>query len=166
MSEERAVNRSADERIPSDLLLGAVQTFDGEYGWTLVDAEAVASVLADVEVGLLGGEAWLVAEDGRLYGMIPSWALIADEPSHVFAWSAEPAWQTKSESWAEYCRRAATHTLSMLALARKWQTQEVHAEYSGCVRYNLTYVTREEYLALSPGCAVFPDGGFVPHVER
>ena len=81
-----------------------------ELAWVREDAIACSEALGAAGQSVLGGEVWLVDEHGRIQGVLP--AKDGGRPG-VHHWEVPP-WEPSSESWVQFCRRAAACTVSVL----------------------------------------------------
>ena len=105
--------------------------------------------MADADLGILGGDAWVPLDDGSIY---VGDRLAAGRVTGPYCWETDPTWNQESESWSEFCGRAARQSEAILGQAEAFEAG-VDAELRPGVRYNLTYVTRDEYLELRQGKA-------------
>lgn len=126
--------------LPAELLRRAYRTPSGELAWRHPDAAQVIAALAAARYAILGGEAWVILPDGRLYGQIPQ----ADGgPLGVYAWSVKRGWQPDMETWEEFCQRAAGESLAT------WRTMHVEADIIPELRphvwLNITFSSRDDY---------------------
>lgn len=126
--------------LPDALLKRAFHSASGELAWTKDDAVSAARALCSLGMAVLGGELWLVDEEGHIRG---SFQPAKGGPPAIYAWTVEPAWRQDRESWRQFCYRAATFTELML------RTPDVEAEIEAAlrpqVRYNLTFIALDEY---------------------
>lgn len=118
------------DELPKELRARAFAYGPNEYAWDKADAVAVTKCLASAGVAVTGGEVWAVEEDGSVWGALSQ----ADGgPPAVYHWSVEPLWMRKTESWAEFCQRAATYTISVI------ETMNVEPEILPRLRPRIRY---------------------------
>ena len=126
--------------LPAELVARAFRSGSGEYAWLREDAIASAEALSAAAQAVLGGEVWLVDELGQIQGVLP--AKDGGLPG-VHHWEVSPEWEPSSESWLEFCRRAAAYTVSVL---RKMNVEDnLASEWWPQVRYNLTWASEDWY---------------------
>jgi hypothetical protein len=131
------------EPFPAELLGRAFRAPNGELAWTRSDAIQAAQVLAAGGFAVLGGEAWVTLDNGQLYGLIPQ---AKGGPDVVWHWEPDPPERQRSETWDGFCARTGGHTVAFL---EKWNAEEqATPDVRPRIRYNLTYVSREDYEAL------------------
>jgi hypothetical protein len=128
----------------ADLLSRAFRASNGELAWTKSDAIQAARELVAGGIAVLGGEVWLIMEQGRWDGLIPQ---ANGTVPGVYTWEPRPASWQASETWNDYCVRMCDYTGSVLE--RLSAETDVVPTLRPRIRYNLTYVSREEYEALA-----------------
>jgi hypothetical protein len=131
-------------QLPDEMIARAFRASNGELAWKRSDALQVVAAMADAGIGILGGEAWAPLEDGRIY---VGARLTVGSVTGPYNWETDPAWQQGSESWSDFCRRAARQSEAVLSEAEVFEAG-VDPELRPRIRYNLAYVTRAEYLEL------------------
>lgn len=120
------------------------QTYSGELAWQRDDAGLALQQLAEAGYCCLGGEAWLVLPDGRLYGQIPQRRGV---PA-VYAWSTGIVWVSAAESWVGYCQRCAADCHRQMATFRP--EDEVVEGHSGNIWWNFVFEEQDDYLLHRP----------------
>lgn len=129
-----------DRILPADLITRAFSASNGELAWRRDDAIRAAQLIASSGLAILGGEVWLIGENGKWQGLIPE---RAGGPAGVWTWVPDPSGRRDDETWEDFCRRCLHYTLCML------ETIEVEESAdSSClskIRYNLTYVSEQGY---------------------
>jgi hypothetical protein len=123
-------------RLPGDLLARAFRARNGELAWRREDALAVAEALAAGGQAILGGEVWLVDDDGWWDPRLPTDD--GTEPA-VRTWAPVPPERQASESWSEFCARARDYTAAVLAAAEAEAL--VPAPLRARLRYHLSVTT-------------------------
>jgi hypothetical protein len=128
--------------VPADVAARAFSSRSGELAWVREDAIACSEALGAAGQSVLGGEVWLVDEHGGIQGLLPA---KDGGPPGVHHWEVPP-WEPSSESWVQFCRRAAAYTVSVL---RQMDVEgELASEWWPQVRYNLTWTSQDQYVAL------------------
>jgi hypothetical protein len=121
----------------------AFSSRSGELAWVREDAIACSEALGAAGQSVLGGEVWLVDEQGQIQGLLPA---KDGGPPGVYHWEVSPPWEPSSESWVQFCQRAAAYTESVL---RHMDVEgELASEWWPHVRYNLTWTSQDQYAAL------------------
>jgi hypothetical protein len=137
VNEERF---AMDRLLPADLIGRAFSASNGELAWSRQDAVRAAQLIAGSGWAILGGEAWLIGENGSWQGAIPD---RAGGPDGVWTWAPDPGGLEDGETWEDFCRRCLLYILRVL--------ETIEAEDSAdpsCrdrIRYNLTYVSEHGY---------------------
>jgi hypothetical protein len=146
--------------LPAEWVAKAFRAYNGELAWVRSDVIEVSGILAAAGLAILGGEAWLVRYEGEdwstvlpqtdaspragygsnWYGIFPA---APGQLPGVYAWDFRERWQPASETWEQFCGRAAAHTISVIM--RLHPEEDVPPDLSPRVRYNLTYVSPREY---------------------
>ena len=100
--------------LPDALLARAFRARNGDLAWTRDDALRAAEALAAGGLAVLGGEVWLVGDDGWWDARLPT-----DDgtPPAAHSWAPDPPDRQDSESWAEFCARTRDYTAAVLAAA-------------------------------------------------
>lgn len=130
--------------LPDDLVACAFRARNGELAWTRRDAGRVADALAAAGMAILGGEVWLVGDDGWWEPRIPTGE---GEPAAVHSWAPEPPARQDVESWAEFCARTRDYTAVVLAAAEVEALAPVPVRDR--LRYHLTWVSEATYHRLA-----------------
>jgi len=137
----RSSGVQASVEFPDDLEKRAFRSGNGELGWTRRDVPAVISILEDRQRAILGGELWWVPEgETRWTGIIPQ---RVGHPG-VYHWDTE---REPGEAWLAYVRRCALHSLQ--AVDALPGSDDLPADLSGRILYNLTWVSEAEFLNLT-----------------
>jgi hypothetical protein len=159
--DARTVEASVVEELPREWIERAFLAYNGEMAWRLSDIHEVVRLLAAANRAVLGGEIWLVRMEGERwtdvlppydasprpgyrsnwYGIIPQ-----AEPGRlpcVYVWEYEQRWNRASETWSDFCARAADYTISVVA--HMHPEEDVPEGLSPRLRYNLSYETQQEY---------------------
>jgi hypothetical protein len=135
---------TVEDNLPQEWRDRAFRANSGELAWRREDAIGVVSLLAARDLAILGGEVWHVDRLGRIWGAIP----LKDEgPATVFHWEVDPILDRETETWSQYCHRAAEYSVS--TILEMHPENEVRPDLRSGLRYNLTCATREEYETLS-----------------
>ncbi|MGI4791659.1 MAG: hypothetical protein ACRYFS_22785 [Janthinobacterium lividum] len=125
----------------NDLMAKAYRTSYGELAWKRGDAIEAAQALADAGLAILGGEVWYVLEDGTMYGTIPGFVLEGGLGS-VFRWVCEPARRRSTETWQQFCARAAAYTIEVLVDIDV--ERRILPGMASSLRYNFGYISEAE----------------------
>ena len=128
-----------EAKLPTEILKKAFRASNGELAWAKPDAVEAATALAAHGMAILGGEVWSIQEGGRWQGLIPQ---TDGSPDSVYHWELEPQ-KADSESWQTFCDRATRYAVS--ALESLNAERDVIPELRHRIRFNLTYVSQQEY---------------------
>jgi len=109
---------------------------NGEIAWPLEEAVDAVRWIAQTGLAVLGGEAWLVGDDGVRTGLIP---LQNSDTLAVRGWSAEE--RAPAETWANYVDRCLRHALNALRAESKGVGTEVKPNLRPYLRYNVTFAS-------------------------
>jgi hypothetical protein len=131
-----------DPVFPDSLLEIAFRSSSGEIAWPKAAAIEAAAWLAKNRIAVLGGEAWLVEDDGQIRGVLPS---RLDERPFVWGWQTEPS-KGEAESWDAFCSRPAVQAGA--ALNRSRVDELLPVGLGGRLRYNLIYCDKARYTQL------------------
>jgi hypothetical protein len=97
-----------------------------------------AKWIASQDLGILGGEVWIILGEGRWTGMIAT--AEGGEP-HVWHWETTPE-RTESEVWSEFVSRGLAQAIG--ALSSGEPEHIVSWDVKPRLRYNLTYVSERD----------------------
>jgi hypothetical protein len=128
------------QELPEELRLRAFVAGPGDYAWDREDSIAVAITLADVGIAVTGGEVWAVEEDGTIWGDVPQLA----GPGATASWSVQPVWNPKTESWDQFCHRAAEYCVSMIESITVGVGSNAVPRFRERIRFQLDLTSREE----------------------
>lgn len=135
-----AVNFMGQVMFPLDLVRDAYQESNGEFGWTRAQIPLVVELLRRQGLGILGGELWWI-RDGipRWRGSIPQ----REGPPAVYCWVTD---RLTGEPWPHFVERGA---VDALAAVERWPApDDLPADLSGRILYNLTWVSEDEFKQL------------------
>ena len=127
-------------RLPDDVLARAFRARNGELAWSRQDAVTVAETLAAGGQAIVGGEVWLVDDDGWWDPRLPTGDGTAPA---VHSWTPVPPYRQTSETWADFCARARDYTAAVLAAAEAEAL--VPASLHHRLRYHLTATPEAAY---------------------
>jgi hypothetical protein len=116
---------------------------NGEVAWPLDRASDAAAWIARQGLALLGGEAWIVDEAGRIMAIIP---VTGSSIPAVRGWSVKA--RQPDEHWAAFVARCLNDALAALRRESETINEEVPADLRDRLRYNMTFVSEQEYKEL------------------
>ena len=135
---------------------------NGELAWPLERAGEAATWIASKGLAILGGEAWLVGPPAGIEGLggIPPWG--HDEAGRIImgvipvTGSSAPAvrgWtdvkaKQQGEPWSVFVARCLSQALAGLQGEAGRVDEEVPANVRHLLRYNMAFVSEQEYAKL------------------
>lgn len=125
---------------PQDLLSLAYRSSNGELAWPRAALEEALQILAASGYAVLGVEVWLLRGNGSWTGIIPQ---AKGGPPGVYSWAFQKSLRRGAETWSEFCHRAANHALIVIHTSNV--LEDVTPDLRERIRYNLSYLSREEY---------------------
>jgi hypothetical protein len=137
--------------VPAELLASAHRRPTGELAWRRDDAIEAVQRLSSAGFAVLGGELWILVGGTTVWAGVPA---DKEHPAGVYTWSTTPGWTRQTESWQEFCARAAAHSLAVLRgedpnsvdpAAVEARIRSGRAGADADIRYNLTFVNKSEY---------------------
>ena len=114
-----------------------------ELAWQRADVTHIIDALDSSGYLLLGGEVWMVSDNGHVTGTIPQ--AFSTLPG-IYAWSYEPSNQNVQDHWRDECVRSAAYNKQVIqTISPEQDTIETVRNH---IWYNLCYVNQDEYNAL------------------
>lgn len=125
---------------PQDLLRQAYRSSNGELAWPRAALDEALQTLVASGYAVLGVEIWLLRGNGSWTGIIPQ---ANGSIPGVYTWAYQESLRRGAETWAEFCKHAANHTLKVLKNSHVME--DVVPDLRDRIRYALIYLSREEY---------------------
>jgi hypothetical protein len=133
-----------EDLIPNEWRARAYIANNGELAWPRGDALAVLPTIVGLDLAVLGGEVWMVDETTRT--IRASLLGVDGHDEGIYSWEVQPGWDPTRESWPAFCARAAEVTAESIRYLRE---ELVRADFRPRLRFNLTFVTQNQYVALA-----------------
>jgi hypothetical protein len=120
--------------LPEDLRATMFAASNGEVAWPIEHAVDAVTWIASKDLAVLGGEAWLVEDDGRITGLIP---VEGSTISAVRGWVADD--RRPNESWSDFVQRCRREAVAALQAESSGATREISATTLPPLLYNVTF---------------------------
>jgi hypothetical protein len=120
--------------LPEHLRATMLAASNGEIAWPIEHAVDAVTWIASKDLAVLGGEAWLVDDAGRISGLIPV------EDSNIAAvrgWDVED--RRPNESWSDFVERCRRQAVAALQAESTYATREIPATARPQLIYSVTF---------------------------
>ncbi len=129
---------AAPKPFPDSVAALAFRSSSGELAWRREDLPVVLDAIVASRHAVLGGEVWVVRDDGAWEGLVPD---RRGGPPGVWHWTTAP--RAPNETWLEYCRRTAAESARTVAAMQV--DDEAAEDVRNRLRFNLTCIEAGEW---------------------
>ena len=127
-------------------LLALAHHSANELAWQRTVVACVIDALADSGYLLLGGEVWIVDDNGHITVTIPQ---MSSPIPGIYAWSYVPSEPNVQEHWRDECAKSAAYNKQVIyTLSPEQDTIE---QFQHHIWYNLCYVDQDEHTTIGHG---------------